>query len=234
MTDTIRNHAAHGSGRDGHARDQMTDSTAKRRNLAVVTAGLSQPSSTRLLADRLAKASTESLTAQGIRAEVQMIELRDIAVDITNNLLTGFPSPALQEALQAVTQADGLIVATPIFSASYSGLFKSFFDVLDPDALADKPVLISATGGSVRHSLALEHALRPMFAYLRATTVPIAVYAASVDWSGASAEQGTLADRIKLAGRQLAQLMAARQPVRQTEPGQIEASPSFQTLLLGQ
>lgn len=169
MTDTIRNHAA---------RDQMTDSTAKRRNLAVVTAGLSQPSSTtRLLADRLAKASTESLTAQGIRAEVEMIELRDIAVDITNNLLTGFPSPALQEALQAVTQADGLIVATPIFSASYSGLFKSFFDVLDPDALAD---------------------------------------------------------RIKLAGRQLAQLMAARQPVRQTEPGQIEVSPSFQTLLLGQ
>ncbi len=161
-------------------------------------------------------------------------ELRDIAVDITNNLLTGFPSPALRRALEAVTNADGLIAATPIFTGSYSGLFKSFFDVLSPDALAGTPVLISATGGSVRHSLALDHALRPMFAYLRSTTVPTGVYAASVDWSGDDAEQGTLAERVGLAGSELAPLIAERQPVRRPKPSQIELSQSFETLLLGQ
>lgn len=81
-----------------------------------------------------------------------------------------------------MTAADGLIVVTPVFAASYSGLFKSFFDVIDPDALSGKPVLIAATGGTARHSLVLEHAVRPLFAYLRAVVVPTAVFAASEDW----------------------------------------------------
>ena len=77
-----------------------------------------------------------------------------------------------------MTGADAVIVVTPIFSASYSGLFKTFFDVIEPDALAGKPVLIGATGGTARHSLALEYALRPLFTYLHAVVVPTAVYAA--------------------------------------------------------
>jgi FMN reductase len=103
-------------------------------------------------------------------------------------------------------------VVTPIFTASYSGLFKSFFDVLDKDLLAGKPVLIAATGGTARHSLALEHALRPMFSYLRAIVVPTAVYAASEDW-GSAGSSGTdsLAARITLAGNELAALMSGHQ-----------------------
>ncbi len=84
-----------------------------------------------------------------------------------------------------MTSADAVIAVTPVFSASYSGLFKSFFDVLDEDALDGKPVLIGATGGTARHSLVLEHALRPLFAYLRATVVPTAVFAATEDFGGA-------------------------------------------------
>jgi FMN reductase len=103
-----------------------------------------------------------------------------------------------------VTSADGLIVVTPVFSASYSGLFKSFFDVLDKDALAGKPVLIAATGGTGRHSLVLEHALRPLFAYLRAVVVPTGVYAASEDWGAEG-----LAERIERAAGELASLMSA-------------------------
>lgn len=110
--------------------------------LVVVSAGLSVPSSTRLLGDRLANA-----TAERTPADVQVVELRDLAVEIAHNFTTGFPGPALGAALDAVTSADGLIVVTPVFSASYSGLFKSFFDVLDPDALTGKPVLVAATGG---------------------------------------------------------------------------------------
>ncbi|MFD0316576.1 FMN reductase [Streptomyces flavalbus] len=166
--------------------------------LVVVSAGLSVPSSTRLLADRLAAATS----ARAPAAEVRVVELRELAVEIAHHFTNGFAGPSLAAAIEAVTGADGLIVVTPVFSASYSGLFKSFFDVIEPDALAGKPVLIAATGGTARHSLVLEHALRPLFAYLHAVVVPTGVYAASEDW-GAEGLDG----RIERAAGELARLM---------------------------
>lgn len=131
--------------------------------LVVVSAGLSVPSSTRLLADRLAAVAAPAATApEPGPADVRVIELRDLAVEIAHTFTNGFPAPALADAFAEVAAADGLIVVTPVFSASYSGLFKSFFDALsvtDEDALTGKPVLIAATGGTGRHSLVLEHAL---------------------------------------------------------------------------
>lgn len=174
--------------------------------LVVVSAGLSVPSSTRLLADRLAAATVGETSA-----DIQVVELRDLAVEIAHNFTNGFPGRALAAAFEAVAAADGLIVVTPVFSASYSGLFKSFFDVLsvsDKDALAGKPVLIAATGGSARHSLVLEHALRPLFSYLRAVVVPTAVYAASEDWGAEG-----LASRIDRAAGELAGLMLMKDAV---------------------
>ncbi|MGW9025360.1 FMN reductase [Streptomyces sp. NPDC055722] len=176
--------------------------------LVVVSAGLSVPSSTRLLADRLAAAVDRRTPA-----DLRVVELRDLAVEIAHNFTNGFPGHALEEALDAVTQADGLIVVTPVFSASYSGLFKSFFDVLDKDALVGKPVLIAATGGTARHSLVLDYALRPLFTYLRAVVVPTGVYAASEDWGAEG-----LAERIDRAAQELADLMAAGS-LRQTGTG---------------
>jgi FMN reductase len=167
--------------------------------LVVVSAGLSVPSSTRLLADRLAAA-----TAERTPAEVQVVELRDLAVEIAHTFTNGFPGRSLAAAFDAVAAADGLIAVTPVFSASYSGLFKSFFDALsvtDENALAGKPVLIGATGGTARHSLVLDHALRPLFAYLKAVVVPTGVYAASEDW-GAEGLDG----RIERAAAELATL----------------------------
>lgn len=181
-------------------------------NIVVVSAGLSVPSSTRLLGDRLAAA-----TAARTGADVRVIEVRDLAVDIAHNLTSGFPGPALAKALDAVAGADGLIVVTPVFSASYSGLFKSFFDVLgarDKDALAGKPVLVAATGGTARHSMVLDHALRPLFSYLRAVVVPTGVYAASEDWGAEG-----LPERIERAAGELAALMTGRPARRDGAPG---------------
>ncbi|MFG2824961.1 FMN reductase [Kitasatospora sp. NPDC048365] len=178
--------------------------------LAVVTAGLSVPSSTRLLADRLSDAVARELRDGGREVEVTVVELRDLARDIADNLVTGFPGPALRRAVEAVERADGVIAVSPIFSASYSGLFKSFVDVLDRDALTGTPVLIAATGGTARHSLALEHAMRPLFAYLRSVVAPTAVYAASEDWGSAGTADGGLAARIARAAGELAELMAHR------------------------
>ncbi|MFD7099479.1 CE1759 family FMN reductase [Streptomyces xanthophaeus] len=166
--------------------------------LVVVSAGLSSPSSTRLLADRLAAA-----TLGQVDAELEVIELRELATEIAQHLVTGFPPARLAAALDAVAAADGLIAVTPVFAASYSGLFKSFFDVIEKDSLTGKPVLLGATGGTARHSLVTEHALRPLFAYLRALVLPTAVYAASEDWG----EEG-LARRIVRAGTELARFMA--------------------------
>jgi FMN reductase len=185
------------------------------RTIAVVSAGLSQPSSTRLLADQLAAATARGLPA-GTRIEA--IELRELAHDIVNNLLTGFPSPALRRAIDQVISADGLIAVTPLYSGSYNGLFKSFFDVLDPDALAGKPVLIAATGGTARHSLALEHAIRPLLTYLRAATVPTAVFAATQDWGSAGSSGSALTARIERAGAELAAVIDQRQPAAAADP----------------
>ena len=138
------------------------------RTIAVISAGLNQPSSTRLLADRLADATVAELAARGLSASVETFELRDVAHEIMNNLLTGFPAGDLRTVLTAVTGADGLVAVTPVFTTTYSGLFKTFVDILDKDALTGMPVLLVATGGTPRHSLALEYSMRPLFTYLHA------------------------------------------------------------------
>jgi FMN reductase len=188
------------------------------RSLVVVSAGLSQPSSTRLLADRLTAAVERHLRDAGIEPVTQVVELREHAQDLANHLLTGFPSPKLQATLDAVLAADGVIAVTPIFSASYSGLFKLFFDLVERDGFSGKPVLIAATGGTPRHSLAVEHAVRPLFAYLNAAVVATGVYAATEDWGrGGDGADSSLVERIDRAARELAASVTDREPVARTD-----------------
>ena len=182
-----------------------------RLSVVVLTAGLSQPSSTRLLGDRLAAAVGTAAGACGAVVDVEVVELREHARDLTNQLLTGFATGALADLQERVQRADALVAVTPIFSASYSGLFKMFFDVLPPESLVGKPTLIAATAGTARHSLALEHALRPLFAHLRAVVVPTAVFAATEDW----ADGGALDERVARAAGELVALLSPAAP----EPG---------------
>jgi FMN reductase len=176
--------------------------------LVVVSAGLSQPSSTRLLADQLAEATTRHLPEP---ASVVAVELRDLAHDITNAMLTGFAPPALQAVLDELAAADAVIAVTPTFNASFSGLFKSFFDVVGTEILVDTPVLLGATGGTERHSLVLEHALRPMFSYLHAVVSPTGVYAATHDFGAQDGSVG-LSERIGKAADDFARLLQACGP----------------------
>jgi FMN reductase len=208
------------------------------RALAVVSGGLSNPSSTRLLADRLTASTVEALRSRGDDATVEVVELREHARDLADNLVTGFANQALRTAVETVTGADGLIAVTPIFSASYSGLFKTFFDVLDKESLVGKPVLLGATAGTARHSLALEHAVRPLFSYLRAITVPTAVFAASEDWAGGDGVDRALAGRVDRAAGELADLVTGLGRVgddRAARPMDPFADPttSFEELLRG-
>jgi len=169
----------------------------------VVSAGLSVPSSTRLLADRIAAAAADALD----EIEIDVIELRPLAHALADHLVTGFPTGGLAEAIEAVRRADGLVVVTPVFAASYSGLFKTFFDVLEDGVLDGMPVLVAATAGTARHSLVLEHALRPLFAHLHAVVVPTGVFAATDDFGDAGLDR-----RIERAAGELAALVGKVDP----------------------
>jgi FMN reductase len=202
------------------------------RALAVVSAGLSTPSSTRLLADRLTAATVAALRERGDDATVEVVELRTHARDLADDLATGFANESLRAAIDTVVGADGLIAVTPVFSASYSGLFKTFFDVLDKDSLTGTPVLLGATAGTARHSLVIEHAMRPLFAYLRAVPAPTGVFAASEDWAGAGGVDAALAHRIDRAAGELADLVAGR-PSTKRPVDPFADVPSFEELLRG-
>jgi FMN reductase len=176
------------------------------RRIVVVTAGLTVPSSTRLLADQLVEATSAQVTARGEAIEVDVIELREVAGELATYMVTGgVPTPRLTELREQVAGADGLVVVTPVFNGSYSGLFKMFFDALDKDSLAGVPVLIAASAGSARHSLVLDHAMRPLFAYLRAVVVPTGIFAATEDFGSHG-----LSDRITRAAAELAALVVGR------------------------
>jgi FMN reductase len=205
-------------------------------NIVVISAGLSVPSSTRILADALGSATLRALASVELvetTATYDVIELRDLAHLITDNMLTGFPTGALADAIRRVAEADAVIAVTPVFSASYSGLFKTFFDVLDDGTLEGKPVLMAATAGTARHSLVLDFAMRPLFAYLRADVVPTGVFAASSDFgSGSVGTTGSLSDRIHRAAGELADKILRRGSILPDDP--FTNPTPFEDLLNGQ
>jgi FMN reductase len=180
------------------------------RRVVVVSAGLGQPSSTRLLGDLLATATVDALLEGGAEAAVEVVDLRELAHDLTNTLLAGFPTGGVRAALDTLAAADAVVAVTPVYQGSYSGLFKTFFDVADRDILRGTPVLLAATGGTARHSLVLEFALRPLFTHLSAVTVGTAVFAASEDWGAAGGAEQGLSARVRRAGAELAALAVAR------------------------
>jgi FMN reductase len=205
--------------------------------VVVISAGMSLPSSTRILAEALGKATQAHL---GESASYEVIELRELAHLITDNVLTGFPPGALADAVRRVAEADAIIAVSPVYTGSYSGLFKMFFDVLEDGTLEGKPVLIAATAGTARHSLVLEFAMRPLFAYLRADVVPTAVFAASSDFGATRSDFGAagtgheglggpLSQRIDRAARELADKILRRGTTLPDDP--FENPTPFEDLL---
>jgi FMN reductase len=170
--------------------------------LVVVSAGVSEPSSTRLLADRTAQKVLDLLRESGIPASVGVIELGPLAVDIAQAIVSGFPSERLQTAFERLAAADALIASTPVYKAGISGLLKSFADILDNDLLIAKPVILAATAGTARHAMVVDEQLRPLFAFMRALPVPTSLFAAPEDWG-----QAALSERIERAATELVLLL---------------------------
>ncbi|SDS00170.1 CE1759 family FMN reductase [Corynebacterium timonense] len=177
--------------------------------LFVVTAGLSTPSTTRQVADAIAAAVVDAAAHRAAPAEVQVrtVELRTLATDLAHATTSGTWSQRLTEVSRQLAAADGLIAVTPVFKASYSGLFKMFFDVLDVDALVGMPTIVAATAGSTRHTLVTEHALRPLLTFMHAVVVPTSLFAATADFGGPAGAD--FSRRVERAAGELADLMLA-------------------------
>ncbi|WP_426939004.1 FMN reductase [Pseudarthrobacter sp. S3] len=200
------------------------------RRITVLSAGLGVPSSSRLLADQLAAVAEHRLADAGFEVTVEIVELRDLAVDIANNFVTGYAAPRLADVIAGVEATDGIIAVSPVFSASYSGLFKSFIDVLDPKSLEGKAVLLGATGGTDRHQMVLEYAMRPLFSYLRTRMAATAVFAGPQDWGNTDDGGSPLSSRIDRAAAEFAALLAGDQSGRKSAA--LESLP-FEQLLAG-
>jgi FMN reductase len=174
-------------------------------SLVVVSAGASDPSSTQMLADRIAAATVTHARERDLTVAVSTIELRTLANEIAAALVSQVNGPGLNAAIDKLAVADGIVAATPIYKAGVSGLFKSFFDLLDNDLLIAKPIAAAATAGTARHALVVDEAMRSLFAYMRALTIPTAVFATTEDWADTVLEK-----RIDRAALELLLLMQTR------------------------
>lgn len=222
--------------------DSTDPFTPQTRHIAVIAAGLSDPSSTSLLAKQLGQATADALSERGYRPELHHFELRTVATDIAEAMVTSTRSEQLTGIINEVEQADGIIAVSPVFKASYSGLFKSFWDLVEYDTLTGVPVQLGSTGGSPRHSLVIDIAMRPLFSYLRMHVMPTGVYAATEDWGSAEgfengrnheSSAGYLSKRIAHAGKDFAEVVARVDPRPRrapSHPKELEVIPFDQLL----
>lgn len=172
--------------------------------LVVINAGVSDPSSTRMLVDRIAQRSLDRLSGAGLSTSLAIIDLAPLVIDIAKAIVAGFPGDKLQAAIDTLAGADAIIAATPVYKAGMSGLFKSFIDLVDNDLLIAKPVILAATAGTARHAMVADEQMRPLFAFLRAVPVPTSIFAAPEDWGAPD-----LGKRIDRAATELTQFVAS-------------------------
>ncbi|ATZ61964.1 FMN reductase [Acinetobacter bereziniae] len=164
-------------------------------NIVAVSGGLNNPSKT----ESLVQAILDEL-GQATPINVHFIKFSEIGHLLGGAIYRNQLPQRVQDDLAAVEAADALIVGTPVYRASFTGLFKHFFDFVEQTALVDVPVLLAASGGSDRHALVLEHQLRPLFSFFQAQTLPIGVYATDRDFTPEyTIKSEHIQDRITLA-----------------------------------
>ena len=162
--------------------------------VVAVSGSLTAPSRTTALVEAITEAFGRALPI-----EPHVITLNHLGPHLAGALTRKQLPPEAEAELQHIENADLLIVATPVYRASFTGLFKHLFDFVDQYALVDTPVLLAATGGSERHALIIEHQLRPLFGFFQSLTLPLGVYASTADFDGYRLREGSVEQRIEQA-----------------------------------
>lgn len=171
--------------------------------IVAVSGGLQRPSRAATLAEHLL-----DLIGEGVPCDQHLIELGELAPQLAGALRRSQLPETVERQLAAVERADVLVVVTPVYRGSYTGLFKHFFDFIDQDALVDTPILLAATGGSERHALVIDHQLRPLFSFFQARTLPLGVYATDKDFADGCVHNEALMQRARLAVQRAMPLLA--------------------------
>ncbi|WP_171962437.1 FMN reductase [Bordetella trematum] len=181
--------------------------------VVAVSGGMQRPSKAAALTEHLL-----ALIAEALPCEARLIELGQLAPHFSGAVWRSHLPDLVERELAMVEQADVLVVATPVYRGSYTGLFKHFFDFIHQDALIDKPVLLAATGGSERHALMIDHQLRPLFSFFQARTLPLGVYATDKDFMDYRVHDEALIQRARLAVQRALPLVGLTH-----QPGAVQA-----------
>lgn len=179
--------------------------------VVAVSGGLQRASKAAVLAEHLL-----DLIGERLPCELHLVELGQLAPHLAGALWRSSLTDVVERELARVEQADILVVTTPVYRGSYTGLFKHFFDFIDQDALVDKPILLAATGGSERHALMIDHQLRPLFSFFQARTLPLGVYATDKDFHEGRLQDEALIQRAQLAVQRALPLLELTRPAAST------------------
>lgn len=181
---------------------------SNRLKVVAVSGGLQRPSRTLAIVERVIAALGDA-----VPLDTHLVELGQIASGLAGAVHRAQVPADVEAHIKAIESADLLVVGSPVYRASYTGLFKHLFDLVHHEALFDVPVLLAATGGSDRHALVIDHQLRPLFSFFQARTLPIGVYASEADFNGYAISSQALEERVALAvTRALPWLHAGRLP----------------------
>jgi FMN reductase len=192
----------------------------KLSSIVGVAGNITRPSRTASLVSAILR----EVAASG-EVHSQLLELVDIGPELFQSVVPepfeSFASrrlsPRARSAIQAIEGADALVVGTPVYKGSYTGALKHLFDLIPPNALAGKPVLLAATGGTPLHGLVIEHQLRPLFGFFKALTIPASIFALEGDFLGHSVEQPALLERVRRAADEITDVLAMRVARRQSQ-----------------
>ncbi|RZF27344.1 FMN reductase [Paraburkholderia sp. UYCP14C] len=178
--------------------------------IVAVSGSLQQPSRTRALTVSLLTGLERALVAEKRDVQSHLVDLGEISESLARTFSRASAPRELEAHLRAIETADALIVASPVYRASYTGLFKHLFDLVHHETLFDVPVLLAATGGSERHALVIDHQLRPLLSFFQAHTLPVGVYGSEADFHDYRVSSQLLSARIALAIERAAPLVAQR------------------------
>lgn len=181
----------------------VTTSTHRVR-IVGVSGSLSVPSRTTALVDAVAREFAKPLDAT-----VEIIELGSLVGALAGTSRSAL-GPEATAALTAVESADVIVVGSPAYRAAYTGLFKHFFDFVGQYALVDKPIVLTATGGSDRHALLVEHQMRPLFGFFQALTLPLGIFATETDFENYQIVSEELTERIALSTQRTIGLLTSQ------------------------
>lgn len=172
----------------------------KKPKIVGISGNARRPSKTRALVCTVAEQ-----VSQKCGFEVDIFDLVDLGPSVETT--RDEASAETIRVLEAIENADALIVGTPVYKGAYAGLLKHLFDLIEPLALKDRPILLTAVGGGQRHSLIIEHHLRPLFGFFEALTIPTGIYASEGDFTNGTVSEPGVNARIDHAVRQLGAIL---------------------------